>query len=268
MIQKLGFLVKKHQELNRIPFLKNKDSLTESEFKSLESAYYSDFPFSGYDKFSDFHEDKEIKIVISEDRLYRDYLSTDKDLNRLFEELKKWLNIFEETDQIDKLKEAEAILKELESLEHFIVLGEYKSETNEVVLYITNIKDAVTQVGSLSSSAMLLSIVYVHEMMHAYFDREYEQKRIPYIINVEEPLAEAGVLFFAESNYHQADFADIKDYIAKGVSPYRLGVKLYDDYRDKTKQIIESYKHQVGAAEVYNLLCNDYIVNRIKRLKP
>lgn len=243
--------------------LVNEGLLTEPEIESLDSAYSSGFPFLGYASLSDFIEEKKVKIVISEDTPSRDYLSTDEDLIRLYEELKEWREIFEKTGQLDKLKEAEAILDELESLKHFVVLGEYKSKTKEVVLYIKNIRN----VHSGLTSKMLLSIVYVHEMMHAYFDREYEQKRIPYIIDVEEPLAEVGVLFFAESNY-QSMFDDIKEYIKNGVSPYRLGFKLYDQYKDKTKQIIESYKHLVGAAEVYNLLCDDYIFNRIKRLKP
>lgn len=61
-----------------------------------------------------------------------------------------------------------------------VITGEYDSSLNQVILYYKSI-----------SSEELLAVVYVHEMMHAYFDRG--GITLP---EIEEPIVEYGMLCF------------------------------------------------------------------------
>ncbi|MCQ2339936.1 MAG: hypothetical protein MJZ79_04040 [Paludibacteraceae bacterium] len=115
---------------------------------------------------------------------------------------------------------------------NYPLLGEYisKNEINgpRVILYINSIRQAQPQ-----QTELLLAEVYVHEMMHAYFDttpnHTYEEK-------VEEPIAEYAMLKFFEAFDQGANCLKIltsavNDVKAKqtccGINCYGFGYYLY-----------------------------------------
>lgn len=97
----------------------------------------------------------------------------------------------------------------------------------------------------------LLVSTLAHEAMHAYFDRPQDNKALPYIISVEEPLAEFGMLVFLYENrlfYHWAQ----KDVCSKR-TVYRYGYALMSQHlaelRDSsdthTRRDLERYKRRL-----------------------
>ena len=93
---------------------------------------------------------------------------------------------------------------------------------------------------------MLVSTL-AHETMHAYFNRP-RHKRIPYVLFVEEPLAEFGMLFYlheTKSRYYDWAYTDVR----KKRTCYRYGAKLMDQYLqgDATlRDYLQSYKIQLA----------------------
>ena len=91
-----------------------------------------------------------------------------------------------------------------------------------------------------------LVTTFVHEAMHAYFDR-HPRELFPYVATVEEPLAEFGMLLFLKetnNNYYKRAY----DNVVSKETCYRYGAALMDRYEKGDSQIrqdLESYKRNV-----------------------
>ena len=91
----------------------------------------------------------------------------------------------------------------------------------------------------------LLVSTLAHEAMHAYFNRP-RHKRLPYVVFVEEPLAEFGMLLYLKdtiSSYYQWAYKDVSN----KKTCYRYGVNMMKKYLKEgapspTRQYLEKYK--------------------------
>lgn len=122
------------------------------------------------------------------------FLSPDSlgDTVLLSEERKTYLDLFVERRLLPERKEDwdRDVVKEIQAMS---VLGEY--DKGEIILYINNIKDAAEEekVPGFYGFPYLtvLRYVYLHELMHAFFDRNDGHE---YIQEMEEGFAEFGAL--------------------------------------------------------------------------
>lgn len=126
------------------------------------------------------------------------------------------------------------------------VLGEYKKDNKLLVLYINNIKEIEHHYGDLLS---MMRYVYLHELMHAFFDRTPEHK---YIFEIEEAFAEFGALIclyelVSEDKADQSELDWALSHVdsKKDVLPcYSYGSDLFNLYKEKeelAKRMLQSY---------------------------
>lgn len=115
-----------------------------------------------------------------------------------------------------------------------IILGEYYSQANKVILYY-----------NLIPSEELLAVVYVHEIIHAYLRGKGEECRI--IKEIEEPIVESAMLRFFEffDNGRLLGFAtdNVKEkQYSLGIVFYGFGYYIYKnanviDYLERYKKV-------------------------------
>lgn len=101
----------------------------------------------------------------------------------------------------DKDEKNKAIIKEIQAIR---VLGEYKD--GEIILYINNIKDAACEENAPGFNGKpyltVTRYVYLHELMHAFFDKGKERIKYNYNREDEEGLAEFGALLLLNYLVH------------------------------------------------------------------
>lgn len=101
----------------------------------------------------------------------------------------------------------------------------------------------------------LLVSTLAHEVMHAYFSRPGHES-FPYVICVEEPLAEFGMLLYlyeTNSSYYQWSHDDVKN----KKTAYRYGAMLVDQCLSEgspssTRKYLEDYKVKLNYYSVLN----------------
>lgn len=124
------------------------------------------------------------------------------------------------------------------------VRGLYCPEDKVIRLYPEEMK---SEYNGEKMHELLLS-TFLHEAMHAYFDRPGHET-FPYLIFVEEPLAEFGMLLHlyknktAENNFYDWAYKDVNG----KKTCYRLGAKLMDQMLEEyepepTFKYLEEYK--------------------------
>lgn len=126
------------------------------------------------------------------------------------------------------------------------VLGEYKSEEKKIILYINNIKEIEYRYGDLLP---MMRYVYLHELMHAYFDRNPNHD---YIYGIEEAFAEFGALLCIEElvSDDKANPAELEWALSHVngkkdlLTCYSYGYNLFNQYKENKvlgKQMLKSY---------------------------
>lgn len=228
------------KENSKVPDL---DAKTDSLLREVDSfKYFSSFiPGEIHYEVDVILKDKEIReVTVSLDELL-------KELHRLEEELKK-----REKAGADQ-KELGEILEKIYSLNKIIayckahglsgytfeveLLGKYSRVDGKPTIYLM----WGTLMGK-KDHENLTAIVYVHELMHAYFDMHYDEKGNylphPHCRVIEEPIAEFGMLRFMEM-FDRVDpsrriFSQAISHVkAKknsfGVCHYGFGYYLYED---------------------------------------
>ena len=140
------------------------------------------------------------------------------ELEKMLEELKKMLKNLNKDHYLWKLYD-ELSTKYFTSKDttiiierQFTILGEYiRNKINErpkVILYTKAIQNAAK---SGIDAFKLLQIVYVHEMMHAFYDHDHSLLN-KYIPDIEEPLTEYAMLWFMTDYGELKDYRELKDY--------------------------------------------------------
>lgn len=155
--------------------------------------------------------------------------------NSLLDDLNKQLNNIK--DKIEKLEPIIAGLRPGESYPFTIgLLGYYKRRSNpEIHLMMKTIKENCSSEEAIKKTG----IVFVHEMMHAYYDYHKPEIKRLNCDSIEEPLAEYGMLCFIEmfERFHKK-YDGIFNYAKQHVESkknnlstcqYGYGAYLYDD---------------------------------------
>ena len=143
----------------------------------------------------------------------------------------------------------EEICKEIFEWGEMLKLGEYISSEKKIVLY----PDAMRQCDMVHFDQLLVS-TFVHETMHAYFDRDGHEM-YPYIPFIEEPLAEFGMLLFLKESGHKF-YGWAYDNVRNKKTCYRFGAALMDRHikegqNSTIRQFLERYKVYVAERPMY-----------------
>lgn len=132
------------------------------------------------------------------------------------------------------------------------------------------LKEISTEAESLECARKyVLAKVYIHEMMHRYFDMHPELPFKGYIKEIEEPMAELATIEFCKEfcNKHEeyselVDVANkqIKDLKATDNYFYALGADLYELYdEEKRRSLIDIFRHVCMMLHEQNKEVKDYL---------
>lgn len=218
--------------------------LSGTEIVAIIEAALESFTFGGFTSLNNMLSELEVKLVISPDTPKRIVPSG------ISEWVLYWENELQRLEKVlgpeykniqfykDALKELEKAQKEVNAWSAMALLGRYDRFQKEIILYPNNMPG--------QDRKEYLVTTFVHEAMHAYFDR-HPRELFPYVATVEEPLAEFGMLLFLKetnNNYYQWAY----DNVVSKKTCYRYGAALMDRYEKGDNQIrqdLESYKRKV-----------------------
>lgn len=141
--------------------------------------------------------------------------------------------------------EWEGLAEELEAWRSMKLRGLYDPEEKVIMLFPNNMKD---EYGGQKMKELLVSTL-AHEAMHAYFDRPGHD-RFPYVIRVEEPLAEFGMLLYLHETKQRHYLHWARNDVRSKHTCYRYGdalLSLHLDTSDNngislTRRDLERYK--------------------------
>ena len=140
----------------------------------------------------------------------------------------------------------ERLKKEQEWTKTAAYRGRYLPEEKIIELYPDEMK---AEPDGKKHLDYLLLTTFVHEAMHAYFDRPGHDS-FPYAYFVEEPMAEFGMLLFLKETRMPAA---LQEWAYKDVSGmcccYRFGATLFDQYCDwniSLRDYLEAYKYGIS----------------------
>ena len=181
-------------------------------------------------KISDDTPKRIVPTAISEWKLY-----WENELKRLEGQGIKEGRLHAEADEEAKKASAEA-----ENWSQMPLLGRYDRFSKKILLFPNNMME--------QDREKYLVITFVHEAMHAYFDRHHHEL-FPYVATVEEPLAEFGMLLFLkETNFKDPDYKWAYDMAKNKKTCYRYGAAMMDFYLNGDLQIrkdLENYKRKL-----------------------
>ena len=255
--------------------------LTNSQEQLLEQIEFLQMPVGSL-VFNIEQMREKVQVEVSSERRMRGQI-VPTDLNDRIRTIESMIDIMQTRMQENRASEIESILgdgiytfkREMERLRdhpdencpthRYPLLGLFSVVDGQakVTLFIENIKAAAG--GDEGKVAKVLAYVYVHEMMHAFF---YLNRRgsLPHVREIEEPMAELGMLEFF--NVHAADsqMKDIFD-LAKhdvaekakstgDVACYGFGAYLFDNCADKPAWI-ERY---AMVSRLIPMLCPDVLI--------
>ena len=218
--------------------------LLDSEIVTIIDAALESFTFGGFSKLDKMLSTLGVTLVISPDTPKRIVPSD------ISEWVLYWENELQRLEKVlgpdykniqfykDALEEHEKAKKEVNAWSDMTLLGRYDRFQKEIILFPNNMP------GQDRKEYLVTS--FVHEAMHAYFDR-HPHELFPYVATVEEPLAEFGMLLFLKetnNNYYKWAY----DNVVSKKTCYRYGAALMDRYEKGDSQIrqdLESYKRKV-----------------------
>ena len=218
--------------------------LPDPEIVAIIKAALESFTFGGYISLDDMLSKLKVKLVISPDTPKRIVPSG------ISEWVLYWENELQRLEKVlgpeykniqfykDALKELEKAQKEVNAWSAMALHGRYDRFQKGIILYPNNMPG--------KDRKEYLVTTFVHEAIHAYFDR-HPRELFPYVATVEEPLAEFGMLLFLKetnNNYYQWAY----DNVVSKETCYRYGAALMDRYEKGDNQIrqdLESYKRKL-----------------------
>ena len=168
-------------------------------------------------------------------------------------ERKKWKEDSPEYNEIWDI--LEKIGDEIRAWQAFPIRGEYLREDKIIKLYPKEMYEECERDGrktpGLSMYSLLVSTL-AHESMHAYFDRTV-RRSLPYVRQVEEPLAEFGMLLYLYETNQKYIFNWARNDVRSKRTYYRYGdalMSLHLNTADAkgyslTRRDLERYKRPV-----------------------
>lgn len=210
------------------------------------------FRLGKYSSLNNIHDKLDVDIIIEDNCPDKGHVQLEEALKLKLlqiEILKK-----QERDSEEELIAQRQILEEhIERLkrirDNIVTLGQYNPIEKNIYLYIKTIT-------SFNDWQKYLKTTYIHEMLHAYFDRK-KHYLIPYYYQIEEPLAEAGVLLYLhETNDNILSWAvqNIKNKMPL-LAEYAFGAELYEMWINghfALETIIKNFKFEVSDNPVNN----------------
>ena len=134
---------------------------------------------------------------------------------------------------------------EVDFWESMPLRGEYIPKDKTIKLYP---EEMHSEYNGERMAELLISTL-VHEAMHAYFDREEGGRNtFPYVMSIEEPMAEFGMLFYLYKTAMMSYFNWAKDDVKSKRTCYRYGAALMDFYLNGDTIILkdlENYKRKI-----------------------
>lgn len=219
--------------------------LTQQMRELIEAQASVKFDLGRFHNLNDIHDKLDVKIIIEDKCSNKCHIP----LEDALEQKKKELDILYENKKGDEVslvaekKKIEEHIKRLRRIiNNIVVLGYYKDG---------NIYLCIKAITSFSDWEKYLKTTYIHEMFHAYFDRDTLRKYIPYYYQIEEPLAEAGTLLYL----HKTKDVDLSWAVqnVQGKKPslpeYAFGADLYEMWINSSfdlDTIVRNYKFDVS----------------------
>lgn len=202
-----------------------------------------------------------IEVVISNEIPASDKLrGLDNFLKRALGHWKEKLHSNDEKQRIKAKKiieEIEGEIKFWESGGGQSVLGWYLLSEKKIELF-PKVMETLAD-GNKVLFVFYLITTFVHEVMHAYFDRP-EHDKFPYAYFVEEPLAEFGMLLFLKETIMPDVFDWAHDNVANKRSCYRHGATLFDQYNSWNsglRRYLEQYKYNIDEFDIPDITVVD-----------
>lgn len=135
----------------------------------------------------------------------------------------------------------------------YTIRGRYLPDKKIIELYPDEMKDEPNGKKYLD---YLLLTTFVHEAMHAYFDRP-KHSDFPYAYFVEEPMAEFGMLLFLkETKMPGALQSWAYSDVSRMDCCYRFGANLFDQYyawNISLRDYLEAYKYGISKYEMLDV---------------
>ena len=251
----------------------NGKTLTPSQETILEEIENHPFPFEGLSKLKDLRKRTGVSVVISDRGNLISFLNDSiKSIKEKISEYQKsglMRNSNVETDIYNRLNWAKEQLKNAENLETSEVrplLGLYSrklfwfdNSAPEVFLFSDNIKDYVSNHPSMTEDNVF-AFVFVHEMMHAYYDA-FNSDGFLAKEQLEEAFAEYGMLAFLHGFGMINLFTEAKDSvhmkIINGPREYGFGLELFAKNDSRDYAMINRYKYISNRID-YSTICKDF----------
>lgn len=237
--------------INNVPWV------TPNEINLLQNHAARPFNLGGYSSLDDMLTQLGISVIIDPDIIVTDgHPAFDDTLSYWRDEVERLKELYLHHELcFDAYAHAMRIYEELLGEEQYWrempLRGCYDAQ-NKVVRLFPN---EMQQEYSGNRMNELLVSTLAHEVMHAYFNRPGHES-FPYVICVEEPLAEFGMLLYlydTNSSYYQWSHDDVKN--KKTV--YRYGAMLMDQCLSEgspssTRKYLEGYKVELNYYSVLN----------------
>lgn len=217
--------------------------LSEDQLSLLEECAKAPFALGAFRSLDDILTKLNVEVVIEPG-------IPERPIPSYFEEAEKyWKQKLEEISHRDSMELPEireniwTIQKEKGVWQTMTLRGLYDPKKNIIKLFLEEMQ---TEYNGKCMNELLVSTL-AHETMHAYFNRSGHEK-YPYVLFVEEPLAEFGMLLYlkeTKSSYYDWAYNDV----SIKQTCYKYGAKLMDQYLqgDATlRDYLQSYKIQLA----------------------
>lgn len=232
-------------------YIQKNATLTPSQVALLGTIEQQHTSFKGISRFIDLRTITGLSVVVAD----RTYLVEvlEESIKRIEDQISKFSNdtnrskIFRqiERDIFSRRNWAE------NQLESASLLGLYSrkllwfdNSSPTVYLFADNIKDYADSIGK--SADNVFGYVFIHEMMHAYYD-SYHSDGFPSWNELEEPFAEFGMLTFLKKSKLPKDlFDDAKAHVQSkidfGPREYGFGLELFDRTGGGDPEMVKDYR--------------------------
>lgn len=233
--------------------------LLQSQIDLLYACAKSNFQFGGYGCLYDLLKSLGVEVHIEPGIHIRQNPSS------LDEAIDYWHKIYE--DEVAKCREGLStperyfeiekklgeLCKEKNAILEMPLRGEYDPTNNVIKLFP---EEMMQEYRGQCMDELLVSTL-VHEAMHAYFNRP-GQDIFPYVLFVEEPLAEFGMLLYMHETQSPKFYEWAYDDVKSKTTCYKYGANLMDQYLSETKQgvpsptrkYLEAYKINIGKFDI------------------
>lgn len=232
-----GKTIRKEDEIH-FPFEDKDRPLTSEEKSCIKIAAQLPFPLGNYNSFDDLLSALTIRVVVV------------PGIEKRHAPLSLW-EAKETLERNDDGEKAALVLAKIKAWEAMPLRGYYDPANKVIKLF----PDEMQQEYGGKCMKQLLVSTLAHEAMHAFFDRPGHDY-LPYVVSVEEPMAEFGMLLYLHENKENETVNEFYGWAENDVRAkktcYRYGFSLMHQHlkeaeglnsgKTPTRRDLESYK--------------------------